>query len=48
VRDSTEAIAFFTEALSFTEEPRHEVFGTVIVFLDRYDKQWDLVQSRAA
>jgi lactoylglutathione lyase len=29
----------------FAEEPRHEEYGTVAVFLDLYGNRWDLVQS---
>lgn len=32
----------------FTEEPRVERYGTVVVFLDLYGNKWDLVQPRAA
>lgn len=32
----------------FTEEPREEEYGTVVVFLDRYGNRWDLVQHRPA
>ena len=28
----------------FVEEPRHEEYGTVVVFEDRYGNRWDLVQ----
>jgi len=28
----------------FTEEPRREEYGTVVVFLDLYGNKWDLVQ----
>lgn len=28
----------------FTEEPRREAYGTVVVFLDLYGNRWDLVQ----
>lgn len=31
----------------FTEEPREEEYGTVVVFLDLYGNKWDLVQPRA-
>lgn len=31
----------------FTEEPRHEPYGTVVVFLDLYGNKWDLVQSNS-
>lgn len=27
----------------FTEEPRHESYGTVVVFLDLYGNKWDLL-----
>jgi catechol 2,3-dioxygenase-like lactoylglutathione lyase family enzyme len=30
----------------FTEEPRHEAYGTVAVFLDLYGNRWDLLQLR--
>jgi catechol 2,3-dioxygenase-like lactoylglutathione lyase family enzyme len=32
----------------FTEEPRHEAYGTVVVFLDLYGNKWDLIGPRAA
>lgn len=28
----------------FAEEPRHEAYGTVVVFFDLYGNKWDLVQ----
>ena len=31
----------------FTESPRHEPYGTVVVFLDLYGNKWDLIQPRA-
>ena len=30
----------------FAEEPRHEAYGTVAVFLDLYGNRWDLLQPR--
>jgi catechol 2,3-dioxygenase-like lactoylglutathione lyase family enzyme len=27
----------------FAEEPRHEEYGTVVVFLDLYGNKWDLI-----
>jgi uncharacterized glyoxalase superfamily protein PhnB len=27
-----------------TEEPRHEPYGTVVVFEDRYGNLWDLIE----
>ena len=31
----------------FTEAPRHEPYGTVAVFADRYGNLWDLIQPDA-
>ena len=31
----------------FTEEPRHEEYGTVVVFLDLYGNKWDLIGRQA-
>ena len=28
----------------FVEEPRHEAYGTVAVFLDLYGNRWDLIE----
>jgi catechol 2,3-dioxygenase-like lactoylglutathione lyase family enzyme len=30
----------------FIEQPRHESYGVVAVFLDLYDNRWDLVERR--
>jgi catechol 2,3-dioxygenase-like lactoylglutathione lyase family enzyme len=35
-------------AVRFTEAPRHEEYGTVVVFLDLYGNKWDLIGPRAA
>jgi catechol 2,3-dioxygenase-like lactoylglutathione lyase family enzyme len=32
------------QGVELTEEPRHEVYGTVVVFRDLYGNLWDLVQ----
>ena len=32
--------------VEFTEEPRDEVYGKVVVFKDLYGNKWDLVQPR--
>jgi catechol 2,3-dioxygenase-like lactoylglutathione lyase family enzyme len=32
----------------FAEAPRHEPYGTVAVFTDRYGNRWDLLQPSAA
>ena len=28
----------------FVEEPRHEPYGTVVVFLDPYGNRWELIE----
>ena len=33
------------KGVRFTEEPRQESYGTVVVFLDLYSNKWDLVQA---
>jgi lactoylglutathione lyase len=32
----------------FTEEPRRETYGTVVVFLDLYGNKWDLIGRKPA
>ena len=34
------------KGVDFTEEPREEPYGTVVVFRDLYGNKWDLVQHR--
>ena len=34
--------------VSFTEQPRHEDYGTVVVFLDLYGNRWDLIARKPA
>jgi len=31
----------------FEEAPRHEAYGTVVVFRDLYGNRWDLIEPRA-
>lgn len=39
----------FTEAgVLFQEEPRHEPYGTVVVFQDLYGNLWDLIEPAKA
>ncbi len=33
------------KGVRFTEGPRQESYGTVVVFLDLYGNKWDLVQA---
>jgi len=35
-----------SQGVRFTEEPRHEEYGTVVVFLDLYGNKWDLIGPR--
>jgi catechol 2,3-dioxygenase-like lactoylglutathione lyase family enzyme len=37
-----------SEGVRFTEDPRHEDYGTVVVFLDLYGNKWDLIERRRA
>jgi catechol 2,3-dioxygenase-like lactoylglutathione lyase family enzyme len=30
----------------FTEQPRHEAYGTVVVFEDLYGNRWDLIEPK--
>jgi catechol 2,3-dioxygenase-like lactoylglutathione lyase family enzyme len=32
--------------VEFLEEPRHEVYGTVVVFEDLYGNKWDLIEPK--
>lgn len=34
------------EGVRFREEPRHETYGTVVVFEDLYGNGWDLLELR--
>jgi hypothetical protein len=36
------------EGVRFCEEPRHEAYGTVVVFEDLYGNRWDLIEPRRA
>ena len=38
--------AYKTRGVDFTEEPREETYGTVVVFRDLYGNKWDLVEPR--
>ena len=37
-----------SKGVRFTEEPRHEEYGTVVVFLDLYGNKWDLIGRKPA
>jgi catechol 2,3-dioxygenase-like lactoylglutathione lyase family enzyme len=34
--------------VAFTEEPRIEEFGKVVVFADKYGNKWDLIERRSS
>jgi catechol 2,3-dioxygenase-like lactoylglutathione lyase family enzyme len=36
--------ALRAHGVRFLEEPRHEPYGTVVVFADLYGNKWDLIQ----
>ena len=38
--------AMKARGVQFAEEPRHEQYGTVVVFLDLYGNKWDLVERK--
>lgn len=38
--------AMRSRGVRFTEEPREEQYGTVVVFLDLYGNKWDMVQPK--
>ena len=38
--------AYKARGVEFTEEPREEVYGTVVVFRELYGNKWDLVQPK--
>jgi len=38
---------YLTRGIEFTETPRNEKFGQVVVFKDMYGNKWDLIEMRA-
>jgi len=36
--------AYKAEGVEFIASPRHEEYGTVIVFIDKYGNKWDLIE----
>jgi len=38
--------AMLDARVTFTEEPRHEAYGSVAVFADLYGNLWDLIQPK--
>ena len=37
---------FLERGIEFTETPRNEAFGQVVVFKDKYGNKWDLIENR--
>lgn len=37
---------YLSRSIEFTEVPRSESFGQVVVFKDKYGNMWDLIESR--
>jgi uncharacterized glyoxalase superfamily protein PhnB len=37
---------FLSKGIEFTETPRNETFGHVVVFKDRYGNKWDLIEEK--
>jgi len=38
---------FLARGIEFTEEPRKESFGQVVVFKDKYGNKWDLIENKS-
>jgi uncharacterized glyoxalase superfamily protein PhnB len=36
---------YVTKGIEFTETPRQESFGQVVVFKDKYGNKWDLIEN---
>ena len=37
---------FHSRGIEFTENPRTESFGQVVVFKDKYGNKWDLIEEK--
>ncbi len=37
---------FQSKGIEFTETPRNEIFGQVVVFKDKYGNKWDLIEDK--
>ncbi len=38
--------AMSAQGVKFVEEPRHEEYGTVVVFEDLYGNRWDMIEPK--
>jgi len=39
--------SFLSKGIEFTENPRQESFGLVVVFKDKYGNKWDLIEDES-
>jgi uncharacterized glyoxalase superfamily protein PhnB len=37
---------YLARGIEFTEKPRNETFGQVVVFKDKYGNKWDLIENQ--
>ena len=37
--------SYKSKGIEFMEEPRHEAYGQVVVFKDKYGNKWDLIEQ---
>jgi uncharacterized glyoxalase superfamily protein PhnB len=37
--------SYISKGVEFIEEPRHETYGRVVVFKDKYGNKWDLIEQ---
>ena len=37
---------YLSKGIEFTESPRNESFGQVVVFKDKYGNKWDLIENK--
>ena len=40
--------SYLARGIEFTEKPRFETFGQVVVFKDKYGNKWDLIEQSAS
>ena len=40
--------SYLAQGIEFTERPRNEIFGQVVVFKDKYGNKWDLIEEKAS
>jgi uncharacterized glyoxalase superfamily protein PhnB len=38
---------YLSKGIKFTETPRNEKFGQVVVFKDKYGNKWDLIEEKS-